>query len=425
MKKKFITMLICGYMTAFFICNSQTQTIEANAEGVIIDTGNRDVDKFVYNLTEWIDENKNIVVESIQDLEDKGIAQKIDLLASTSLFAYFLTDYYDTHAVGAGLIEPTGSAISGIYQIENDSKLYSASAYTIDSKNGGLIANSLHYSMGVRFEAVNYDPNNSYTTDDLIQNLEPISDYFNVGGKFNVAGISNTGLRIYYNGSGLFNSSTYLTGAVTGYRITAYLNPNKSSIPTITNGYNWGNNPIMCTGYGNGFFSLPTGSTNDSTPWDYYNNNLLPQIIESYPDLLPTDFPFNGEPYNPAVIDPTEPDPTEPPTIERTTLPNWVQPVTEIIEITDESDEIIETELQQITDTNGNPQYNIEMPTIPKLNIPDINIPSAEIPNGFTDTISAIWTTIYRILNESGIMQIIPFVLICGIIVFAIKFLGG
>lgn len=424
MKKRIFSILICGYISTFLICSSQTQAaIKASAKGVIIDTGNRDVDRFVYELTEWVNENKNKVIQGVQDLEDSTIMQKIDLVTNTSLFAYYLTDYYNSHAAGAGLIEPTGSAMSGIYKIENDDRLYSASVYTIDSNSGGLLASSAHYSMAIRFEAVNYE--GEYTVNDLISNMTQIKDAFHVGTQFNISAISNTSLRIYYNGTGLFNSSTYLSGAVQGYQITAYLNPNKGSIPIITQGYNWGNTAIMNTGYGSGLLTIPEATASDSTPWDYYNNNLLPQILEQYPDLVPDDFPFHGEPFRPATVtDPTEPETTKP-RYELETIPDLWQPVTEIIEITNDSSEVVETQIETVTDTNGQPISEPKMPMLPTIPIDIEPFPDWFIPLDLWDTITGIWEAMRNTMEETELMNLLPFVMIVGLIGFGLKYIGG
>lgn len=422
MKNRIFTTLICGYISAYMICANQMQALTTKAEGVIIDTGNQDIDRFVYELTEWVDENKNKVIQGVQDLEDSAIMQKIDLVTNTSLFAYYLTDYYNSHAVGAGLIEPTGSAMSGIYKIENDDRLYSASVYTIDSSSGGLLASSAHYSMAIRFETVNYQ--GEYTVNDLISNMTQINDAFHVGTQFNINGINNTFLRIYYNGTGLFNSSTYLSGAAQGYRITAYLNPNKGSIPIITQGYNWGNTAIMNTGYGSGLLTIPEATASDSTPWDYYNNNLLPQILEQYPDLVPDDFPFHGESFRPATVtDPTEPETK--PRYELETVPNLWQPVTEIIEITNDSSEVVETQIETVTDTNGQPISEPKMPMLPTIPIDVEPFPDWFIPLDLWDTIAGIWEAMRNTMEETELLNLLPFVMIVGLVGFGLKYIGG
>ena len=404
------------------IANLAIQSIPAYAEGVIVDSGNQDVDSFVYKLTEWVSDNVNGTIENIEDLSNSGIMQKIDMIGSTSLFAYFLTDYYNTHAVGAGLLEPEGSAISGVYRVEGDDKLYSASAFTLNSYNGMLV-NSLHYSMQIDLEAVNHDPNITYTIDQLVPSVTPIQEQFSVGGSFPVKYVSNTGVRIHYNGSGLFNSSTWLQGSTSNYTIAARIDPNKS-IPVITQGYNWGSSACFCTHYGTGYFSLPesVNPTSDTEPWDYYNNTLLPLMKTRFPDVELRDMPFQGAEYHPAVL----PDPTEPFTIPKTTLPiqDYIQPVTEVIEITNESGEVVETEIAQVTETDGTPQYDVQFPSIPMLPIPDVEFPTADIPAELTGGISGIWGAIYRILDKTGLLTILPFVLVVGLIVFVIKFLG-
>lgn len=424
MKNRIFALLIgivIGTTTANILCNALT----AKAEGVIIDTGNQNIDRFVYELTEWVSDNINGTIENIEDLSNSGIMQKIDMIGSTSLFAYYLTDYYNTHAVGSGLFEPQGSAISGVYRVEGDDTLYSASAFTLSSYNGMLI-NSLHYAMQIDLEAVNYDPNITYTIDQLVSSVTPIQNNFEVGCYFPVNGISNTSVRIHYNGSGLFNSSTWLQGATSQYRIVARIEPN-AGIPVITQGYNWGSNGCFCTHYGTGFFSLPesVNPTSDTEPWNYYNNSLLPQLLEKYPDLIPDDFPFHGEPFRPATVtDPTEPETTRP-RYELETVPDLWQPVTEIIEITNDSSEVIETQIETVTDTNGQPISEPKMPKLPTIPIDVEPFPDWFIPLDLWDTIAGIWEAMRNTMEETELLNLLPFVMIVGLVGFGLKYIGG
>lgn len=418
MNKNIIVLISC----IAILGNLAGSSFPAHAEGVIIDTGNQDIDSFVYELTEWVSDNVAGTIANIEDLSNSGIMQKIDMIGSTSLFAYYLTDYYNNHAVGAGLLEPEGSAISGVYRVEGDDTLYSASAFTLSSYNGMLI-NSLHYAMQIDLEAVNYNPNITYTIDQLVTSVTPIQNAFYVGGYFPVNYISNTGVRIHYNGSGLFNSSTWLQGSTSRYTINAKIEPN-NAIPVITQGYSWSSSPCFCTHYGTGYFSLPdsVNPTSDSAPWDYYNDTLLPMLKTRFPDVELRDMPFQGAEYHPAVL----PDPTESPTIPKTTLPvqDYIQPVTEIIEITDDSGDVVETEIAQVTETDGTPKYDVQFPSIPMLPIPDVEFPTADIPTELVDGISGIWSAIQRVLDNTGLMTILPFCLVVGLIAFVIKFLG-
>lgn len=415
MSKKIAILYSC------IICASMVSAFPVSA-AVDVNTGNEDVDKFLFDLSEWVEDNANATVESIQDLSDSGIMQKIDMVASTSLFLYFLTDYYNTHAVGSDILQPVGSSIAGVYRVEGDDKLYSASGCTL-SGYSGLLVNSLHYSMQIELEAVNYDPNVTYTIDQLVPSVTPVSYPFTVGGEFSVNSVSNTAVRIHYNGSGLFNSSTWLQGATSRYPIYASIEPN-AAIPVVTSGYDWGRLPCFTTHYGSGYFSLPesVNPVSDAAPWDYYNDMLLPLFQTRFPDVQLQDYPFQGAKYHPAVI----PDSTEPATIPKATLPiqDYIQPVTEIVEITNESGEVVETEIAVVTETNGDIKYDVQFPSIPMLPIPDVDFPTADIPIELVDGMSGIWAAIYHVLEETRLLTILPICLVIGLVIYVIKFLG-
>lgn len=427
MKKNLFILVICSCISAQLICVNQEKAITAKAESV---TENEKINDFLDDFSSEIDRIETAkVIGGVTAPLTNGAINGYTVYGAMNALEYYYYRYYNGEEQGSERLQPSGSSCSGAYKIENDDNIYFASCFTI-GRSGGQLVSAPHYSMNINFELVS-SQDLGLNASDLVQNIATINNLFSYGVVFDVPSYPNNFLRIQYRGSGLLNSSSWQTGATSGYRIEAGITPN-NIYPTVTQGYNWSHDPLFST-YNfpdNGRINLEDIFENitidEDEPWEAYNT-LIDVFKNRFPDMDLDYVPFHGAQYVPAEI-PTEEeptDPTEPAKIERTTLPNWVQPETEIIEITNESGEIIGTETEYITDTNGEPQYKIEMPTIPKLNIPNINLPTAEIPNEYTGTVNAIWETIYRILDESGIMSIIPFIMICGIIVFAIKFLGG
>lgn len=340
---------------------------------------------------------------------------------------YYYYRYYDGAETGSGRLQPSGSSCSGAYKVEGDNNIYFASCFSF-GRSGGQLVSAPHYSMNIDFELVSFE-DLGLSASDLVTNISTINDAFAYGVVFDVPSYPNNFLKVHYNGSGLFNSSTWQTGSVSGYRITAYITPN-NYYPVVTAGYDWGRNAIFST-YNfpnNGRISLDNIFENitisEDEPWNAYNT-LIDVFSNRFPDMDLNYIPFHGAQYEPAEV-PSRPDPTEPATIPKTTLPvqDYIQPVTEIIEITDESGEIIETEIAQVTEIDGTPKYDVQFPSIPMLPIPDVEFPTADIPAELTDGISGIWAAIYRILDETGLLTILPFVLVAGLIAFVIKFLG-
>lgn len=340
---------------------------------------------------------------------------------------YYYYRYYDGAETGSGRLQPSGSSCSGAYKVEGDDNIYFASCFSFGS-SGGQLVSAPHYSMNIDFELISYE-DLGLSASDLVTNISTINSAFSYGVVFDVPSYPNNFLKIYYNGTGLFNSSQWQTGAISGYRIAAYITPN-NYYPVVTAGYDWGRNAIFST-YNfpdNGRINLDDIFENitisEDEPWEAYNT-LIDVFSNRFPDMDLDYVPFHGAQYEPAEV-PTQPDPTEPATIPKTTLPvqDYVQPVTEIVEVTNESGEVVETETVIVTETNGDIKYEVQIPSLPMLSIPDVEFPSADVPAELADGITGVWAAIYHILDRTRLLTILPFCLIVGLIVFVITFLG-
>lgn len=347
--------------------------------------------------------------------------------AMNSLEYYYYRYYDDAEGSTSGRLQPSGSSCSGAYKIANDDNIYFASCFSF-GRSGGQLVSAPHYSMNIDFELVSYE-DLGLSASDMVTDLAVINDAFHYGVVFNVPSYSNNFLKIYYNGTGLFNSSQWTTGATSGYRISAYITSN-NYYPIVTSGYDWGNNPIFST------YNFPdNGRTNlddifenitisAEEPWEAYNT-LVDVFSNRFPDMDLDYVPFHGVQYEPAEIptDPTEPI-TEPYTVPLFPSP---LPVPEIVTetqidtvfITDESGEpvtdesgepVTETQIDTVyvTDSDGDPVFDFKIAELPDLPTDDVNL-DFYLPSNFSDRMAVLFDMVWSLLDSSGLAQILGF----------------
>lgn len=185
--------------------------------------------------------------------------------------------------------------------------------------------------------------------------------------------------------------------------------------------------PNTIMGYGQ-HIVLPSETIDTQTPWNYYNNTILPYIQQNYPEITNNYLVFPNGWY------PSIPDPTEPPTFPNGGIYidkqynigiNIIYPTDASGQpITDASGETV-TETQYIIDTSPlDGEYNFQMPTLAKLNMYDATLPNPDI-SAFSDGISWIWNVCYNILTESGFMPVVMIVFALALFGFILWKLGG
>ena len=424
--------LFCVFSSLVFGVIFCSGSFEVGAYGVTVDTGIQDVDRFVYELTEWVSDHSENIAPAMSELN--GYMQRAELWSRVSLFSYYLTDYYNSHAVGSDLFSPIGSACSGVFQVPDDDRIYTASAFVL-GESGGLLCTSPLYSMGISFSVADYDPTVSHSVSDFIRSCTPMTDAFHVGSQYYFENINNAALVIHYNGTGLFDSSTY-SGPRGLWSIASYVSPNRD-VPIVTPHYSWGDRAIMSTAYGNGFFTLPSVGddyADDATPWGYYNDILLPAFGNAFPDV-PLDFyPWDGVPFVPGEAEPVT-DPQEYPTVPFDFYP---EPVTEVVTVTvtDESGEVVtdesgdpvtDTETVIVTDESSEPlvKYRFNTPELDTIGVPSFDLPDFSLPDSLLSATQAIFAYMYDILQRSGLVGILIPVFVMGVIVYILTRLGG
>ena len=386
---------------------------------------------------------------------------KRELSVVAELINYFtddvLGDYYQqwlggyldipSGGVSTAVLDDSYNRYTGFYKTSEDGQPYSCS---FSPSVSGVIVSSSHFSLNVRWEPVAFDQaGRSYETKSY--------NYWNSYGRYEIGsqflygsrtGSGNATCYVFkiFEGSGGFApaSGRIQAGALTSsagsgsYKIYVQLGVG-TTLPVldVTNlsGYINARTSKNLASWGS-IVKLPEGILTQE-PWEYFNTELLP-FIKNECDNLGFDYRKitpcpNG--YTPPV-DPTEPG--EAPTIPVATIPYnpfyevATETHTEIVDITDESGEVIGTEIEVqvegVTDAEGadDYQYNFKIPELPHFKIPDVQVPSDfEIGENLANVCGGIWSTIYNFLDESGFLAVVIPALTIGLLLFILRYLGG
>lgn len=231
-------------------------------------------------------------------------------------------------------------------------------------------------------------------------------------------------------GSGIAES--YSTSSSTASLI-GYIPISNDTIPVLSSplSLRWtSSSTAYMLGYGESV-SLPIAIVNSTTPWDYYNNTLMPYLIDNYSseyydirDLLP--FPYG---YTPSTPDPTEP--FTAPNGGLTINNNWniginvIYPTDSSGEpVTDASGETV-TETVYVTETYPpDGDYNFQIPTLERLRVYDATLPEINL-TAFTDGFNFIWNATENIFTRSGFMPVVMACLGLGVVCYIIWKVGG
>lgn len=338
-------------------------------------------------------------------------------------------DPFDIQAV-VDSIQASGGEVAYILHdkdVKEDGTLKEPHYHIYACQNGGVCATSQHFNISIKigdYNDINSNPG------------QPIVPSFSLDSSDSRAGVrwdySSTWRRSLYAYDSLGFFSDYFRNMDISpnviYGAYIYTAPN-SSIPVLTRGSSL--SYLTLVGAQGVSVTLPEYTVNTVSPWNYYNNTLLPYIKQTFNDIDNIEnylvFP-NG--YYPSI----SPDPTEP-----ATFPNggvWIGDNYDIdinfVTVTDSSGQPITdsqgetiTETQIVSDTRSTDAvYKFEIPTIERLNIYSATVPSPDLSQ-FSDGLSFIWTATEGILNDSGFMPVIVIVLTLSVIGFALWKLGG
>lgn len=377
------------------------------------------------------------------------IAQAIDMLTEDVLGDYYekwVNNLLDLPSGGnsSTYFDDEYTQYSGFYQMDLDGVPRPVS---LSSSSDSVFVNAPDFSIKISAEVVgaeelgaphSFSDYNSYSNGVWYQGFT-----FNLSSPSTYRG--NVYLYTIKDCSGVFSSfsgrqmSAYWTVDPTvtrDSRVSVYYGINSStqlynirseptSLPSNTYIGSWG-----------GRVTLPDGTLGEK-PWEYYNTTFLPWVKNECDNLgfdyrLITPYPDG---YTPPV-DPTEPG--QAPTIPLATIPYnpfyevATETHTEIVEVTDESGEVIGTEIEVqvegVTDAEGADeyQYQFKIPELPYFKIPDIQVPTDfSIGENLANVCGGIWSTIYNFLDESGFLAIVIPALTIGLLLFILRYLGG
>lgn len=187
-------------------------------------------------------------------------------------------------------------------------------------------------------------------------------------------------------------------------------------------------------GYSSIELSIPSASVDTQEPWEYYNETLLPYMQENYPEVTNNYYVFpNGYTPAPNPTDPPEPtapsgDLVLPPYGELVTEPSSYYVTDESGEtITDESGEpLTETTMVPVTAVtveNGN--YFFRVPTLPAIYMTDTGELNISLPIKYASICGGLFSACYDVLDSSGILGVLPFLVGMAVIIYVVYKVGG
>lgn len=317
---------------------------------------------------------------------------------------YGATDPYTYSSI------PEGGSCTGLYKISGDDSFHVVTVSTAGSAESTMvIADDYTVTATCDPKTANYSFG-SLTND----------NYF--GYKVESSSSFSVALHSEYQDVVRFGEYNYSIGK---YSCWLRFGMTSNSVPVV--------NPSTILTYVNAtvggypaYSIIPDGQIDPDKPWEYYNEELVPEIQQQFPNVTIDMLPMGIE-WTPSTVDPVEPIETRPP-IPLQTVPflPWVSPVTEIIENTNESGELV-TEIVMVTDESGAEEYvyDFQAPSLPVLKVPDIDVPlDIDIDGGLLAGVSAIWDEIYRLLQGSGLIQVLVPALTIGLLLYICSKLG-
>lgn len=392
--------------------------VDAHAEGSLewMDVIFQYEDDFRLKL---IDVNRK-TVEAVNNsnLSDSQKQQALKILAIQELALRTMPDIYGNRTnpiiPDSDTVNFSGSGIGCLYKNANDNTIYPVtinlisdsylgSSYTFVASNDFIIKGE--GLTGIRFRTY------------LDKNWT--SGSWRVGfAMTRPIDFSGSGVWGTYSISGSLADYTDEYNSSTGSRVHYNL-IDKNNIPTLNN--------VSSTGYIGGLgqeVALPTGQALTISPWDYYNNFVLPYITNNFDiDNINQYIAFpNG--YYPDSVSPSQQYPTGGGVsigdlyyfdidINFPTYPNG-EPQT------DESGETI-TETVIVTDTRPTDAvYKFTVPTLPGLQIDSSPIPFNTNISEYTNPLLGFFDLITQIFDASGVLPVIPILFTMGIIFFVI-----
>lgn len=379
--------------------------------------------------------------QNVSEAEKKrlnGVAQAIDYLTDDLLGDYYQKwidgDYNFPDDLTAAYINGTYNATTGFYKISGDNTprpvkiavdgdfiTITAADYTykmliemVGFDDLGIpytLSGGVEYANGKYKSFVDWSASKYSTTDNICYIYQNVVATGLVSSSTGRTSISTVPVKPSFEGQ-------YHTGSRAFYIGTG------DTLPTIGATLTYG----ATVGAWGAPVALPAGNLTEQA-WQYFNADFLPWVKAECQDLgfdytLICPNPNGWYPDQPATEIPQRP------TIPVQTRPYspFAHPVTEPVDVTNDSGEVIGTEMQAVTNAYGEEEivYNFDLPEIPEIKIPDATLPlSIDIDSDLMGLCGGIWVEIKYILDNSGLIKILLPVLVIGLLFYIIKYLGG
>lgn len=356
------------------------------------------------------DANQQALDEGLISIGSNDYITTFGVYGTMRMYANYMQEMYGATDPYTYNNIPEGGSCTGLYKISGDDSYHVVTVSTAGAKETTIVVAD-DYTVTASCDPIN----GSYTYGALTAD-----NYF--GYKVESGSYFYVNLKSDYQQTTRLGDYNYSIGK---YSSWIRFGMNSSSVPTV--------NPSTVLTYVNAtvggypaYSIIPQGQIDPEKPWEYYNEELVPEIQQNFPNVTIDMLPMGFE-WTPSAVDPVEPIETRPP-IPLETVPflPWISPVTEIIENTNESGEIV-TEVVMVTDESGAEEYvyDFQAPSLPALKVPDIDVPlDIDIDGGLLAGVSAIWDEIYRLLVASGLMQVLVPALTIGLLLYICSKLG-
>lgn len=383
--------LVCAALVGASFVACCFQPIHANA--VDVSVGEQ---AGIYDYLNAGGENLGLIDFRLDDDSDGNRSVRLQIYGLQSAMISAQSQIYDNmdFSVAPSSVSVSGSSLTGLYKSALDNKIHSVTQSLGSSDFTSPVAWSDEFSLS--FSVTNYS-SGSMTSSFRSGSSERIDH----DGHYYVS--SAPYILSFPNSSYFTNpySKSYSWGTDRTTGISLIIS-SSGSIPTLDRSLNWSNfvDKIIGEIIGANAVSvdLPPATVDTLTPWDYYNNTLLPYIQNEFPDLpdLPDLLIFPDgyqEPVQPTTIPIVYP-----------TMPGFdfglIEDGTE--------PEGIETAAFEL------PQIETKSIGIPVFDFDSLN--PAEIVAPVSNGVSGIWALITDVLQSFGLFPLVTLSLLVAVI---------
>lgn len=352
----------------------------------------------------------NISNEEKRQILIGNALQTFDYKFAADLLVHWNDDGFPTDPPSEE-VTVTGSGYAGLYYFDN--VLYTGVLYPRPE------------NWSIAYGASGHQPVCStphFTVDITMEPVNGVTYYY--GGNARIYSDGGNGI-FKFNASAVFQPYT-----INGPVVDAFWRPTENPPRYFSS-----SNLLDLSRYFNGYqfflgsavsVSLPSGTVNESTPWKYYNNTLLPYLRNNVYNSLSSNVDVTQLLVFPNGYIPGQ-DPTEPglPNGGITVNNNWNfdigiinVPVTDAFgqPVTDASGETV---TETIVETETRPTdavYHFQIPTLTPLDTQTATIPPYQVPAEYAGYMHDVFTSITDFIDDAGLSDVAPvFLALAGI----------